>query len=777
MTRVPQRAFSGGILSPGMYPRRDIPKWGQGLKDAANIVLRAEGGAQSRAGTMLAGGYDNSTGDGAPWLIPFEASQDDTYMLEFGEQVLRIIKDGAYVLDSGIAPGTIVSVTEADPARLEMDSSGSALQFTIGALCFVSDPDGTSVLHNQIIKVTGRTDEFLEFTIVGDAEIDTTTGDWGEMDGATSLLYQVYEVVTPYEIEDMPELQFAQDVDTMVLAREGYDPRELVRVADDDWSFTTSVFEPEIETPDSPVALAQVGSGSTNYEYVVTAVSEETGEESNPTAVVDIDNDLTTSGNKNRVAWTLVAGADYYRVYKADGNGTNVFGFIGFTATTNFFDDENITPDLTQNPPTARDPFDGSGDEPAVAAFVEQRLALAATSNNPQVVEMSSSQSPFNFNRALTPGASDAVSFRMRAQQLNRVYHMIEAERPLILTAGGEWYMETENNAPIAQGNFALRNPTHRGSARTPRPILVGANILHVDRSGNTVREFSLDIARDTASADLTLLARHLFRGKQITSIAYAQSPDSVVWMTLATGELYSLTYLSEHEVWGWTRHELGGTDVKVKQVAVVTEGAYDTPYFVVERTLFGETVTLVERLDTREFDDVTDCYFVDCGFRYDGSAAQTLRGYLHLRGEDVAVLADGNVLESVAVNDQGVVDLGSSYSEVSIGLGYDTYIITLDGDLGDQIRELGSSLGRFISADEVAVKVVDTRGIAVGLEGGTLNPVKDFSGVIPTPLATTTHVLEIDGDWAVEQAIEVRQTYPLPMTITAIGPSWSLGE
>jgi hypothetical protein len=121
---------------------------------------------------------------------------------------------------------------------------------------------------------------------------------------------------------------------------------------------------------------------------------------------------------------------------------------------------------------------------------------------------------------------------------------------------------------------------------------------------------------------------------------------------------------------------------------------------------------------------------------------------------------------------------LGGSYSKAAIGLAYEAEIETLDADFGDQIQELGSSIGRFSSPVEVAVKVVDTRGIAVGngLQG-FMNEVKEFSGATPIPLVTQTEVVTIEGDWGRDISVKVLQAYPLPMTVTAIAPTWMLGE
>lgn len=772
--RIPQRAFAGGILSAGMYARTDIGKWQHGLKDAVNIILRAEGGANNRAGTRLAGGYDTSTVDGNQHLIPFEATADDTYVIEFTEQLMRVIKNGAYVLDSSIAAGAVVAMSAADPCVIEMTSSVVAATFSVGQLVYFEDPNGTFSIHQCVLKITGITNEFISFTVIGDDTIDNTGNVFGTL-GASATLSAIYEVATPYAIEDVKFVQFTQDVDTMFFAHVDYQPRKLLRTADDNWTWSILTFAPEISAPTGQAAVIGSGSGSDTYNYKVSAINPETGEESLPSGVASVGSqDLTLAGAFNTITWSAVTDAGLYRIYK-EFNG--LFGYIGQTDGLTF-DDQNITPNTVNLPQTGRNPFDTSDDYPATAAFIEQRLAFAATVNNPQAVEMSASTSPLNFNRSLSPTGSDAISFRMRSQQLNRVYHIIEADRPLILTAGAEWYVDTAENAPMTVGNFSLRPKTYRGSAQIPEPVIVGDNILHVTRDGNTIREFSLSDSRDTASADLTVLARSLFKGKTIVSMAYAQAPDSVVWVVLSSGECYSLTYLQEHEVWGWTRHEFAGTDVLVKQVVTITEGAYDIPYFVVSRTLYGKTVTTTERLDNREFLNVSNAYFVDCGFQFSSlTPASTLRGYIHLRGEEVAVLADGSVLDGIVVTAQGTVDLFEPVTVAAVGLGYDSYMVTLEGDMGDQIKQLGASMGRFMSAHEVAIKVVDTRGIAVGLEGRFLNEVKEFSGDDPIPLATTTHVMVIEGDWERDQSIEVRQVHPLPMTITAIGPSWELGE
>ena len=78
-----------------------------------------------------------------------------------------------------------------------------------------------------------------------------------------------------------------------------------------------------------------------------------------------------------------------------------------------------------------------------------------------------------------------------------------------------------------------------------------------------------------------------------------------------------ALTYLREHEVWGWSRHDTDGT---YESVCTISEGDEDATYFVVNRTIGGATKRYIERLNTRVFATVADAFFVDCGLSYDGT-------------------------------------------------------------------------------------------------------------------------------------------------------------
>lgn len=765
-----QGSLNAGIIGPGMYSRTDLGKYKTGVKDAVNLLVRPEGGMFNRAGFMVSTGHDNSTIDGKVRLFPFDLSDTARFMLEFGDKVMRVIYQGSYVLSSSVGAKAVTGVAATDPATLTMDP-GDAASFATGNLAYFIDPDGTSALHGQVLRITGVSGGDVSFTIVGGDTIDGTDPGWGTV-GASAALYLVYQTATPYDIEDLPQLVMAQDLEKAYIAHASYEPRVLRITAPDSWAFSSLNTGPSIGVPGSVSATVDVGSGATTYSYKVSALDTETGEEGMPSTAATVNNDLSIAGNKNEVTWATVAGATAYKVYK-DYNG--IYGYIGITDGLSFID-ENITADTADNPQSGRTPFQGAGNYPSFFTFIEQRLVGGGSDNQPQAVETSTSVSPENFSRAFTPGDSDAISFRVRAQKQNKIVAIMPADDPVIFTKGAEGYVRGgDDKGYLTPTNIVLKTTTYRGSVEFPKPLLVGETIMHVQRDGSTIREY-VPQRTDQESADLTLLARHLFRKRTITSWAYAQAPDSVVWVTTDSGELYSLTYTPEHDVWGWTRQMVAGRSVFVHQVETLPDGNEDAVYIVVSRELYGKTVTWVEVLRSRDFgDDVTEAYFVDAGLTYRGNGGEIIRGWLHLRGEAVAALADGSVLEGVSVDAYGNVDLQAPTDVAHIGLGYPAWLTTLAIDFTSP--QTGSAIGRLKSSAAVYIQVEDTRGISVGREGGFMEEIKQFEGDEPIKLETATLRAVIEGDWVMDARITIRQDYPLPMTITGIAPEWEVSD
>ena len=152
-----------------------------------------------------------------------------------------------------------------------------------------------------------------------------------------------------------------------------------------------------------------------------------------------------------------------------------------------------------------------------------------------------------------------------------------------MFTSSTEWMVAGGSNEDyLTPTNPIARPQTRRGSYFLP-PLLVGDVIVCTARGG-VVRDFAYSFEDDTFNGpDRTILARHLFEHRKIVSWCYAQSPYSIVWAVLDDGTLLSLTYLREHDVWGWTPHETSGT---VESVISLPEGDEDAVYITVKRTV-----------------------------------------------------------------------------------------------------------------------------------------------------------------------------------------------
>lgn len=90
MSSIMQKAFSGGEIAPALYSRTDISKYYTALKTCRNFYVMRHGGVTNRPGSKFIGEVKDSAK--AVRLIPFVFNNSQTYMLEFGDQYMRVIK-------------------------------------------------------------------------------------------------------------------------------------------------------------------------------------------------------------------------------------------------------------------------------------------------------------------------------------------------------------------------------------------------------------------------------------------------------------------------------------------------------------------------------------------------------------------------------------------------------------------------------------------------------------------------------------------------------------
>jgi hypothetical protein len=286
----------------------------------------------------------------------------------------------------------------------------------------------------------------------------------------------------------------------------------------------------------------------------------------------------------------------------------------------------------------------------------------------------------------------DSFDYTLSANTVNAIRWMSAGEDTMTIgTTGGEW-VPSSQGAGLTPTDIAVNRQTTHGCAQI-QPVRVDNTVLFVQRSKRKVREFSFAFETNGyLAADMTRLSQHITRGG-VVEMAFAEEPDSQVWVVRSDGQLLSMTFRRQEDVVGWGRHIIGGSfstgDAVVESVTTIpgTNGAGQVQdstnrnevWMIVKRTINGATVRYIETFE-RDFetgDAQEDSYYSDSVITYDGSSTTSITGLDHLEGETVKVFADGAIRADATVA-SGAITLTTAASVVQIGLGYYHLIKTL---------------------------------------------------------------------------------------------------
>ena len=149
-----------------MEGRITLDTYREGLAEMTNLLVLPQGGVTRRPGTEYLGEIKNSAQ--AARLIPFQFKTTDTYILEFGDQTMRVFRSGLQVIDA--TDKSITAITQASPGVITSNSHG----FSNGDEIYIDDVGGMIELNGRNYRVAGATTNTFTLTnLFGDA-IDTT---------------------------------------------------------------------------------------------------------------------------------------------------------------------------------------------------------------------------------------------------------------------------------------------------------------------------------------------------------------------------------------------------------------------------------------------------------------------------------------------------------------------------------------------------------------------------------------------------------------------------
>jgi hypothetical protein len=743
-----QTSFNAGELSPRLDGRVDLGKYAAGCKRLENFIPMIQGPALRRSGTRFVNEVKNSAN--RTWLIRFEFSETQSYILEFGDQYIRFYTNHGQVLSGGSAYEISSPYTAAD-----LTNANGTLK-----LRFVQSGDVVYFVHpNYAPRKLSR----LAPTNWTLTEVVFEGGPFQDIDPDETVTVYASAATGTITLTASGNIFSAADVGSLFLieSEDGGDilPWESQR----DFGVATNPLN-QRRRSDGKIYIC-----ATNY-------TPPAGE----TIYTGSTRPTHTSGTFRDGSGTIT-GTSLDGPIGVDWTYESLdFGYVKITAYTSPTQVTAVVQKrlpfnvVTSSYPSTRWAFSrwsATDGYPTNVAFFRERLVFATG----QTIDMSVAADFENFSDRNTSGevtADMAIAIQVSSDTVNTIEWLSPSDGLLIGTAGGEFVAgEVTTDEPLGPGNVKITQQSLFGS-KSVIPQQIGDTILFVQRSGKKMRELQYEFSSNGyKSTDLTVLADHISNGG-IVDIAYQQEPHSIVWAARTDGILLGFTYNREQDVLGWHRHVIGGDGI-VECVEHIPNpnGTQDDLWMIVRRTINGQTKRYIEYLeeDFTEESALTDAFFVDSGLSYSGAATTTLSGLGHLEGETVQVLVNGAAHPDRVVT-SGAITLQVPATTASVGLGYQSTIQTMRIEAG--ARD-GTAQGKTKRINKMVIRFLATVGAIAGPDDNTLDRIQFRSGSDPmdqpVPLFTGDKLMEWPSGYDFDGYIVVKQDQPLPMTVVAL--------
>ena len=766
-----QTSFNAGELSPSLDGRVDLGKYLSGCSVLENFIPLIQGPALRRSGTRFVNEVKDS--DDRTWLVRFEFSQTQAYILEFGDNYIRFYTNQGQLL---FAP---------PPAW------ATSTSFIIGDLV---EQGGINYYCNA-----NHTS--------GTFATDLSNGLWYALED------NIYEIPSPYSAADLTnanntlQLRYVQSGDVVYFVHPDYPPQKLSRFAPTTWTMTNVRFVGgpfEDLDPDEPITV--YASAETGNVTLISSVGifrpSDVGSLFllEQKAIDDIQQwevgKSVSAGNRRRSdgkTYEAVAGGTTGSIRPTHSIGAVFDGGVqwtfrdpgyGWVRITGFTNSTTVSAVVESRLPAgavglsnatnrwafSRWSFDRG--YPNQIAFFRERLVFATG----QIIDMSVAADFENFSDRNTSGevtAEQAIAIQISSDQVNNIEWLAPSDGLVIGTTGGEFVaQEVTLDEPLGPGNVKITQQSLFGS-KSVLPALVGDVIIFVQRAGKKVRELQFEFSQNGyRSSDLTVLADHITT-PGVVDITYQQEPHNILWCVKDNGELLGFTYNREQDVLGWHRHIIGNGEVESIQHIPNPDGTQDDLWMVVKRTIDGQTKRYIEFLE-KDFalgDATTDAFFVDCGLSYSGAPTSSLSGLDHLEGETVQVLVNGAAHPDRVV-DNGTITLQEAATTAAVGLGYESRLRTMRIEAGGAD---GTAQGKTKRITKVVFRFLNTLGAKAGadldqVDTLTFRRPADPMGQ-PPALFTGDKLLEWPNGYDFEGYIALKQDQPLPMTLIALMP------
>jgi hypothetical protein len=441
-------------------------------------------------------------------------------------------------------------------------------------------------------------------------------------------------VATPWAEQQLAQIAWAQAGDSLLVTHPDVPPQQLKRESDTVWTIGQWVF-------------TEVEPGVTAQPFARFAAPEVAMQSTGTTGTVTL----------NTSAAVFVA-AHLGGIVRMKGKQIELTNIQTSTQAVGLV----LQPLLDTGPTKNWDElaFSDARGWPVTVSFHQDRMVIGGSRDLPNGLWLSRTGRSFNFESALGDD-DEAIAFRLAANDRPAIRALMSGRNLQVFTSTSEWVVTGE---PLTPTNIQVQQQSRIGSPRDRHvpPRDVDGATLFAARNGRELREFLfVDTEQAYQAADLALLAQHLVRNP--VDQAFDQK-RRLFLVVNEDGSLATIAIYRNADIAAWSLQE---TDGRVLSVAVVGD----------------ETMLLVDRPSGVQIERLDDQLMVDAGLRLSQSpAALVWTGLGHLEGQEVALVADGLVLERTTASG-GQVVLDAPASELVVGLPYSHVIEPMPATFG----------------------------------------------------------------------------------------------
>lgn len=584
-TSISQQNWVGGELSSNMRGRFDLPVYANGAEKLVNFISETSGPARFRSGTQF---VNPTRRNQVGCLIPFQFNSTGTqsYLLELTQGFIRFYQNNNILVSSTV---NITAATKANPGVITSASHG----FSNGDEVIINDVVGMTQLNDRNFVVANvTTNTFTLMDAFGVVNLNTTSYTTYVSGGTAS---KIYEVSTPYQLEDLFALKYAQNADVMYIVHPNYEPMKLTRMGSTSWTLAT------FDRTGDPFLIKKTVSAITQASPgVVTATGHGfiTGDKVILNAVVG----MTQVNNS-------VSG-QVFTVTKIDDDnfsiGVDTTGYTGYSSA-GYASNQNLLP--------------------GAIAFYQGRLVYGYAGAFPESIwgslPLDADGNPQYDNLSLGGTVTDGYKFTLSpiTGKVDRIESLVPTLNFLAICTF-EGISKCDGGSagdPISPVNIDITPAVTQGVLQQISPMLLGISLVFFHRSGLIMYSMEFDIFYSAYNAiDQNLGNEHITQSG-VTQMVYRNGRPPMFLYTRNDGVLIANTFKSggrsNADINGTSRLIMGGTSSKVLSVGNMTRTtAFDQTWVIVERVINGQIVRYVEYGNDEVIIPERDDYFTGDG-------------------------------------------------------------------------------------------------------------------------------------------------------------------